>query len=425
MQRVTRSGIALLLSLGACGGNDDDGDRSIRPEMHPSWRRARVVIADADAPRLSLIDVELSELVGEVPLARPASALTVSSSGEHVLVAHGGSAEVVYAGVALLDHSEGATDADAPHIHVYKFPPKRIDYPLDGVGQPRITAHEDRFGLLFPGDDTEPARAGSALSFAEATLYEEPPSPPERLTLPSPYAGVAFPLSGRVLIAGPEGVTAHTPQGAATTLADTCGASPALAWAAGHAVLACDTALLVIQRSGSDLTTTAIPYADGAARPATLQGHPDRPIVLAHHGEAALTRYDLADLTGAAPLPTRLSLPAEPCDFGLEPGYGKTVTVLAQDGTIYQLDADDGSTLAQRDLLAPFACTDLVRPRLAQTPARAYVSDPRQREVHELWLDHALERLNQWPVQGTPSLLVVAGIDEETRNLGDLTDVSR
>ena len=53
-------------------------------------------------------------------------------AGEHVLVPHEGGAEVIYTGVSLLDHSEGASDADAAHIHVYKFPPRVVPFPLDG-----------------------------------------------------------------------------------------------------------------------------------------------------------------------------------------------------------------------------------------------------------------------------------------------------
>ncbi|EYF01667.1 hypothetical protein [Chondromyces apiculatus] len=426
MRPPTRLGLWLSLLLcasgaAACDGGDDGDPAAPTPPIHPAWRRTRLVVADADAPQIEVIDIEFGESVGTLPLAVPALDLVVSGSGEHVLATHLGGADVIYPGISLLDHSEGATDSDAAHIHVYKFPPRLLDYALTGTGVPRAMAYAHRFSVLFPGELN--VRSPLALSFDEQALLAEPPTPPEAWEIPmTARIDTAIPLGDDLLVAGDTGLMARSGDDAYVELARDC-PTPPVARAGGSVAVACSEELVRVEPPASHETTRTFFHEAGAPRPLALTGHVARALVLAYAGGTSVDRHDFTgDPLSSPHTRSALTLPAEACDLALDPAHGETLTVLSPDGVVRLLDADDGALLAEQAVVAPFSCADAVRPRLAQAPARAYVSDPARREIHALSLDGALDPVGIWPLQVVPSSLAVAGIDEATRNLGDLSD---
>lgn len=404
--------LALGLS-GACGGSPESGaggSPGDEPAPHPSWRRARLVVADASSRELELIDVEFGESVARLELDAVPTELVVTHSGEHVLAATAEGARLIYAGVAVLDHSEGASDSAEPHLHVYKYPPSLLELGFD-LASPRV-ASAARASAVSSGDEAQ------ALLFEDASLFDDAPPSPVRLEGLRAGAGPVLPIEGGFLVETAAGV-AHLVRAEASSstpehLAD-CADVGARASVAARAAFACDQALLFVDASsGASPATVSVGLPAPLDERASIALHVDRSDVLVATPEGAW----IVAANGTTPL--ALALPSRACDLGFEPAHAESVTALAADGVLYQLDASTGALLHQAAVVEPFDCESPLRPRLAQAPQRAYVSVPSGARILELRLDDGLSALPGFDTAVVPALIVVAGIDVDDRNLGEL-----
>jgi hypothetical protein len=385
--------------------------------MHPAWRRARVLIADAEAPVVQVYDVEFEELVEPVELPEPAQGLTLADGAEYLLVSGPTSVTPVYVGVSILDHSEGAEDSDVPHLHVYKYPPTPVAVDLPSSAQPLVGAFGRELAIATPSGDTF-----SALRFQDSALLDPETFEPTASSLPLAALDAIVPVpSGFVVLAGdvlsivsPDLVPAERMAASAPC----AGGFGPLAHAADRAILGCADGVALVSVQGSAASLTRL----GSRRPTSVALHVDRPEIVVADGSASLERFQLGD-SGAEGALSPLVASAEVCDVLFEPGHGDVLLTLSSDGAVRTLDAESGEELALAALTGSFACDDSVRPRLAAIPARAYVLLPEQRELVELWVDAELRELTRTTVPGAPRALVTAGLDLETRNLGDLSDV--
>jgi hypothetical protein len=407
--------MGLVVGLSACGTAEPlPPPEPEDPPMHPAWRRARVLVTDAEAPTLHVYDVEFESLVDPVTLPERAEALVIGDGGEHLLVRGATSVSPLYAGVSILDHSEGATDSDTPHVHVYKYPPTLVDVDLSGSGAPVVGApvvgalgHELAVGYPTPEGLSlrrfeDRALLDPETFVAEAALFTE------MQTVPSAIA----PIPGGFAIVESGAVTLTNELEPVAACVD--GFGP-LASAGPRLVFGCADGVVSVSSTDSTVTLAG---ASGR-RPTSAALHVDRAEVVIADGSSTLVRFDSAT---AEPLEA-LEIAADACDVLFEPGHGEELLTLSADGALRTLDAETGAELAIAELTSPFECAADVRPRLAAIPARAYVLLPETRELVELWIDADLRELTRTTLPGSPRLLRTAGFDLETRNLGDLSDV--
>jgi hypothetical protein len=377
--------------------------------MHPAWRRARILITDADAPTLQVYDVEFDSLVEPVALPEPAEELVMADGGEYLLVRGASSVTPVYAGVSILDHSEGASDSETPHIHVYKYPPTIVDVDLSGLGSPVVGALGHEFAVAYSsGGDVSVRR------FEDHTLVDPETFALQEVVIPDrTITAVAPAPDGEIAIVDPTGLVLYRDGFNGGALVP--GIFGPLAHVGGRAAFGYPEGVVVLERLETGTGVGARP----TRRPFGVGLHVDRDEVIIAGDAAMLERFGRS-------LPNDLpSFPvaAEVCDVLFEPGYGEELVTLSVDGVLRTLDADTGEELASRELAGPFRCDDDVRPRLAAIPARAYVLLPEARELVELWIDADLRELTRTALPGSPRHLRAAGFDLETRNLGDLSDV--
>ncbi len=410
-----RNTLAVLIAavgVAACGAEEAPNDPAI--EDHPAWRRTRVLLAEHGSPRLATYDVEFEELLPELALSAPPSSLQATESGHFVLASSEGQASLVYAGVSIVDHSQGASDSDAPHIHIYKFPPELLTYPLQGSGSAAAMSAGTHTSVFFGGAAGEEA---SSSSFEQSWPTDEPVLPATKNPAGLSHQGFSFPL-GKWLVTstlaqGQESSLAAVPlAGGATQSIDGC-AKPEVARVIDDtALVGCEAALLHLQASSDDMPAQTT-WPKPAASLRLLSGHVDRVDWFALDANGSAYRLTETEFTA-------LDLDADACDLQLEPGYGAVVVALMADGTLRRLASDTGTELDRVRVADAFDCNAAERPRLAMAPARAYVALPASSEL--LVVDAASLRVRERiAVPLRPSLIAIAGVDLKTRNLGDLS----
>jgi hypothetical protein len=401
----------IAAALVSCGDDSASSSEPEPPPMHPAWRRTRLLLTDHDASRVEVVDVEYRSSVGIVDLPDTAASLALSGSGQHALVPQDGAAALLYAGIAILDHSAGAADSAEPHIHVYKFDPTLVDYPLLGPGRPFVSAVGGTFAVTFPNaKDTEP----SALLFQEQSLQDDPPPDPMATEGLGALAGPVQPFHEGLLVHRPEAIVYLDDAPAETAVLD-CSDVTAYHVRAERAVFACAGSVHAfapadIPNGKAALVTSGL----GAVR--RVEVHPDleKTLVLSEGGVFLAADGNAQEL--------KLPAGVAACEATLEPGYARSVVVLGSDGQVYHLDVATGDLLAQRSVVAAFDCGASLTPHLAVAPSRTYVTDPEARSVVELWLDNELEELATLGLAVRPAGVSIAGVDFATRNLGDLDD---
>ena len=416
--RTSLIGLATLAMAVSCGSEPLPPPAAEDPPMHPAWRRARVLITDADEPVVHVYDVEFEAMVEPVALPEPARQLVLADGGEYLLAQGPNSVTPIYVGVSILDHSEGASDSKVPHLHVYKYPPTVVGVDLSGegssggtpaVGAPLVGAlgHE----LAIAATD---GAVTTVVRFEDRSLLDPETFVPSSTAYFDMAPASLVPVPGGVVIAEANAISARIDGVDGSAVTTPCPeAFGALASTGGRAVFGCSDGVVLVSADGA--APSLEHYA--STRPEAVALHVDRDEVVVADGSTGLVRFD-----STGPLPA-FDAPAAICDLLYEPGHGEVLLALSSDGALYTLDSVSGEELAVAPLAAPFACDDERRPRLSAIPARAYVLLPAARELVELWVDADLRELTRTALPGSPRTLRTAGFDLETRNLGDLSDV--
>ncbi len=417
MSAATNTLVLLIAaaSLTACGAEEAPNEPAA--EDHPAWRRTRVVMAELGSPHLATYDVEFEELLPELTLPAPPSSLHATESGHFVLASSEGHASLVYAGVSIVDHAQGATDSKVPHIHIYKFPPELLTYPLAGSGSAAAMSSGTRTSVFFSGAATEEA---SSTTFDQSWPTDEPVQSPSTVSTGLAHAGFSFPL-GKALVTSSLSQGQPTILAAAPLLGDApealagCSKPEVASVIDDTALVSCEATLVLLQATPNDGMPAQTSWPKPAASLRLLAGHVDRVDWFALDADGSAYRLTETAFTA-------LDLGAAACDLQLEPGYGAFVVALMADGTLRRLESDTGSELDRVGVVDAFDCNAPERPRLAMTPTRAYVTLPDSSEL--LVLDAPSLRVRERiAVPSRPSLIAIAGVDLKTRNLGDLSDL--
>jgi hypothetical protein len=356
---------------------------------------------------LQVYDVEFGSLVEPVALAEPAVDLRVADGGEYLLARGDSTVQPVYVGVSFLDHSEGSEDSETPHIHVYKFPPAVVDAELGVEGRPLVGALGRELAFASITD------VGATLArFEDRALLDPESFMPSIASYAGAQPAALLPVPGGFVVADGT-IVALVPAEKDVAEVDCAAGFGPIAAMGERALVGCEEGAVLVSVNAQGPTIERIP----APRPTGAALHVDRAEIVLAHGAPTLLRF----ASGSA-LPS-FETAAAVCDVLFEPGYGESLATLSEDGRLRVLDAETGEELSAVVAARPFRCADVVRPALAAIPSRAYVLDPVTRELVEFWIDAGLRELARVEVPGTPRKILATGLDLETRNLGDLSDV--
>jgi hypothetical protein len=408
-----RRALSLTVWLGltaACGSEAPRDDAAPAPRVvHPSERRARLAVADAAAPRVSVVDLEDRAVIAELDVDARAT-FAETERREHALLLHREppGVQALWGGVSVLAHVE---DYDSPHVHIYKFDPEVV--PVGGADWGEPTAAWSRNGVTALLSAT--SRGASAHWFFESGL--EPGAAVELTALEVPLAeltGVVA-LGDGWLSSGVDergtGVFLQLDADGATLDEGSCEAPSGLFAAPSFTALSCGRELVRLGPVSMDAPPTIerFPISESAP-PLVVTGYADLETLLIRDANGAAWALDSDGLKA-------LALPANTCELALEPARGEAAVALGSDGVLRRVSLRSGEVEESLRVTEAFACASSVRPRLALAPERAFVSEPSTGLVHDV-LVTPLAVVRSYPVAGEPMHLSVLGLDPRTRDLG-------
>lgn len=387
-RRLARLAFILLplLGGGACS-EDADGSAGGYVQRHFSWRRVRILIADAETGRLSLFDAEDEAVISQFTLPAPAR-VQPSFTGDHAIVATAAGAQFVRTGVSILDHVN--------HVHVYKDTPRLLEPVFGASATTSVTSNSSLILLNF----ADPAQSRLLVDEVQPQTSRPVEGTAPTLVLPD----------GLLQVDGPGVATFETQASAPTTVAlPGCDAVVASAAAGGRIAMACTGGFLLGERE--TWATSFVPDARAGTTKALLV-HPSAPGALAHVQDVA--GGTLINLVPGAPA-SAFPLPAGSCHVAHEPAEGDAVVVLSAKGAVHVLSRAGTSLADVKDVLPPFSCEAALRPRLGLAPERAYVLDPRSAELIDVDL-RSRRVAKRYPLGDRPVDFAVLGLDP--RNAG-------
>lgn len=395
--------LAASLSSGCGAPAEPEGPVSTSEKRHPSYRRARVVVADEVSGKLSVFDIEENAWIAAIEMDGPTK-LFASESGDFATLVSSNKDQVGFlrGGVAVAPHDD--------HIHIYKFPPSVHDFELSGASPNAVVSNARKIGVFFDG-------IGDASVVVEQELIPRGDAPiPTTYSAGEKHMGVAIPMTTGVLLTNPMildpiGGRAHSMVFARDAerieIATDCPSIEGSVGLGDQAAMACADGVLVVSvgANGGNVTGKKWVYP-GAERAKTLQGHAPRGFVAGNLGSNALFRLDVN--TGET---RRIDVDAEVCGYALEPSKAESIVALTTDGHLHLFDIETGHTTTLVDAVPPFACNALdTQSQLALTPDRVFVTVPSAGEVLEIGFDPFALR-QRHVVGGAPSNIVVLGLD--------------
>ncbi len=391
------------MSSGCSAPAEPDVPASTSEKRHPSYRRARVVVADDISGKLSVFDIEQNEWIATVEMDGPRK-MFASESGDFATLVSSNKEQVGFlrGGVAVAPHDD--------HIHIYKFPPSVHDFELSGASPNAVVSNARKIGIFFDG-------IGDASVVVEQELIPRGDLPiPTTYSTGEKHLGVAIPMTTGVLLTNPMsldpiGGQAHSMVFARDAERIDIGIDcPSIEGSVGlgdQAAMACDDGVLVVSVAANEGNVSGKKWAyPGTERAQTLQGHTPGQIVAGNLGSNALFRLDVN--TGET---KRIDIDADVCGYALEPSKAGLIVALTADGNLHQFNVETGSSTMLAGALPPFTCNAFQnKSQLALTPDRIFVTVPSAGEVLEIGFEPFVIR-QRHAVGGAPSNIVVLGLD--------------
>jgi hypothetical protein len=379
----------------------------------------RLLVAEAGAPSLKVLDVEDGAVVGTLPLAGPVRAyFHTEESGRYAFLAPtNGPIQTIDGGIYL----DGFRVAkQAPRVHSFAVPGENLvhltyaDHLVtgfyDGTGEARVF---DARTIVAGGTPSVTTLASGIAHHGVAVALGT-----DMLLLTKPVAGQALPV----------GVSAHAlPGGAMAASFDTCPSLHGEASASGGLTgFGCGDGVLIVRRSGSTVTGAKVANPPGLpanARTGTLTGHHSLPYLIAHYAGGGIN-HGPAIYDAAAGTLTMMTLPGRSpraSGYTFSP-QGREMLALGLDGTLHIFE---GATRALRHSVAGVAGalpadpipSGTLYPSVVAGGVYAYVSDPAARTIKEVRLSTgAVTRT--WTLDFVPGVMTLVGTDEALETAG-------
>jgi hypothetical protein len=363
----------------------------------------RLVVADAKAATIKIIDLGNGELLGSLPLATPAR-LHAGSSGRYAYAVQPEANEVavIDSGIAVESHGD--------HADIKVFAPQLLPLRLRGPGPSHLTHDNARVAVFFDGD-------GTAQIFSEQEFAKGGMGHIQRVETGAGHHGVAFPIARHLAVTiRPEG------EGLPDTIElrrDDAPERQRIGCARLHGEAAtgrfvafgCADGVAIFEAARNGVVSRQLTYP--ASLPPgrmirRMTGATGFTFFAADFGADGMVIFDPSAADGDFRF---IALPARRMDFNLHPESGDRLFVIVEDGTLLSINPLTGATEAQVRATDRYAMDQsTVRPRIASVGPYVAVSDPRKGEV--LILDATtLTPRQRIKVGGAPSDLLAIGGD--------------
>ncbi len=361
-------------------------------------RIARLVVADALAHTLTVLDPASDERLATFGTPGRIGNVVRSSNGRWVFAVHtdANRLTVLDSGLRQVDHGDHQDLViGAPFVRATVHPGRK---PIDfWSGHGMATVHNDDDGMLRVLDEERLEETvtlarinGAGTGHNNAVVLEET----VLLSLASEGRVTAYGLA--------DGRAGQTFEGCPGRNGWT---TPSKTLAAAG----CTDGVMLFTKEGAQITARKIGEPSGspeAARVSTLASHPASAILIGNFGQGlALVR---PDATEVQPIP----LAAAPVRFAFD-GSGTRLIVLTIDGKVQALDPERGDTLWTVDAVTPVDTVTVgaPRPSLAVGSEVAYLTDPPAGRIVKV--DLATGRVFGTPISlgGTPTALALVEMD--------------
>lgn len=391
--------------------------------------KGRLFFTDNDAPVLRALDLDEGRVTHELAMPKASARLVALSGGEYLAVSVGdpaGTVLFVDTGLAFEEHGD--------HRDVAKSEPRLLALKLEGTKPGHVVEGHGKVAVFYDGA-REP-RVDAVVHLVDLATLAEATAAERRWQSPGPQHGIAVPFrDGRLLVTTPnppyvagEKEASSLPIG--FRLLDARGAVLAELDRAddpdrrcrgyhGHAargavhLFGCfmkaegewlsDGGLLLVRETEAGLESRKIPYPDDR-RASTIASGGGRWFV-GNYGKPGEYRAFLRiDPEGPAPTPADVMPVADGrivCQFAVS---GDRLVNLTPDGTLRLYDIASWKELASRPVVGAFDCAwnAAMRPELAVSGDRIYLSDPAAGAIHE-FSSNDLAALRRFAVGGRPT----------------------
>jgi len=369
-------------------------------EDTPEYSLARLLVSDSKAAHLTVVDLDTSKVVGELPHERGAG-VYAGASGRYGYAGEAGKGvlRIVDVGQWLLSHID--------HFHIIKSDIGLFDEQLE-VSQVSSFSAYDGWVTVFD------AASGNASFFQERSLAAKTFAP-KASPVSAPHAGVATVSHAHLVVSvkdvgGASAITVRpvsAPERVVQSIAG-CSAPSAIANHLDQVLIRCSEGVLVLRWQNAESpfssTVVALPEVADATFPLLVKAHDRLTTAVTSNGRNSLILLDLADV---AATPHGVSLDADVVSVEIR-RQGSAAVVLTSDGVLHEIDPLRHQIKRSERVAEPILDGATI-PRFTLSHAYAYVVDPRQAEVVAL-------RLRTWEVEqrievgGSPHDVAVVGM---------------
>ena len=382
-------------------GHGSDGDAMAAETEEVPDPQPRLVVADAEAPVVHVVDLATEEVLASFDTAAPGAALYLGS--EHRVVAavqHGAdTVQFIEPGTWAVGHGD--------HNHYYIDPPRLLDARLDTGTPIHTTADFGRFAIF--GDDE-----GAGFLIDELALLEHTDIDGEVVETDTPHHGGIVQLSEELtVISGPA-------DGQDGGLADEvwilhdgervgeyeCPGLHGEMRGADWTAFACADRVLLLEAHGDHAHGREVFYPEELGEEFRLgylrTAEDSNVFVSSRDDKLAFIDADAAVLT-IVDLPTETATRATVDDDG-------NVLVLTDDGVLHLFDLDTAElVVSSGESVTIDDHEDAARFSIVGGRDRAYVPSPSEGVVHEFATNDDLRLARTMELGGAPANLVFVG----------------
>lgn len=365
------------------------------PTLETGAPELRLVVADAEEPAVSVLDLATEEELAGYRLDEPARVVGSAATPFVAVVApQTGSLSVLDGGSFAVGHAHDGTDF---HGHYYVREPRLLDEPVT-VPKP---GHVQVLGATMAVFSD----AGGAAHLLDQNALYDGERAVDVVATPAGHRGVGAPLGDGVVVSwpGPGGAADEirvVRDGVDAPLAP-CPDLDGMWRGPGWIAVGCADGIAVATEDDGDLEVSSIPYpAELDAAPVTELVGGAGDLVAAPSGDRLL----VVDVGGGEA--RVVALPAAIASTGLGPD-GQAV-VLTADGAVHQVDAGSAELVASAPADS-VPVPDGAAPSVVVGGDRAYVASPTRGEVLEFATNDGMRLARTLDVGGAPGSLALLG----------------
>jgi hypothetical protein len=364
-----------IMFCAMCGSGDaNDPLPGRRSHAVGTTQAFRLVVADAKAATVKILDLRNGRVVATLPLAGPAR-LVAGASGRYAYAVQTDADQVaiIDVGIAVEDHGD--------HADIVISAPVLLSPRLRGARPSHLTHDHIRVAVFYDGD-------GTAQVFREHDFVQGNMTRIQRIQTDKKHHGVAFPVARRLAVTVPPEIDGlpNLIELRSEDHSDSqqvgCQHLHGEATTERFVAFGCADGVTIFEMAGNAVESRRLPYA--ASLP------PDRMIrrmtsatgfafFIGDFGRDGMVVFDPSAVDGDFRF---IALPARWMDFNLHPESGERLFVLLEDGTLLSINPLSGRTEAQARVTGRYSMDQAtVRPRVASIGPYVALSDPRAGEV--------------------------------------------